>query len=219
MIKAIIFDNDGVLVDSQHLHVEVEAKSLSKYGITVTSKELLGYSGAKLHHMFEDLFRKHGVKTDPVEAARKHEVEGQLYVAQHAEPVNGALRLVEEAKKHYKVALASGAPDAYVTNVLKKLKLQDKFDFIMTGDDVKYAKPNPEIFVKAAQGLKVNPSECLVIEDAPQGIEAAKAAGMKCIGLLTAHRTRHELKAADLIVHNLNEININSLNGLRERNI
>lgn len=112
---------------------------------------------------------------------------------------------IKKLSQHYKLGLTTGAPRLEVEMVLKKLGLEQAFDEIVTIEDYGKSKPDPEGYLLTSKKLGIKPSECMVIEDAPAGIRAAKAAGMRCIGITTTH-SREELIESDIVIDELKEI-------------
>jgi beta-phosphoglucomutase len=115
------------------------------------------------------------------------------------------------------VAVGSSAPRENVAVAVDQLGVRDRLGAIVTGSDVQRGKPDPQIFLTAAGRLGVPPERCVVIEDAPVGIEAAAAAGMACVGLASTGRTREELRAAQLVVDSLTELSPRALRQVIER--
>ena len=108
----------------------------------------------------------------------------------------------------YKLALASSSPRELIDIFLDKSQLHDIFDFVISGEEVKNSKPNPEIFLKCSQYFNIKPEECLVIEDSVTGVQAAKSANMKCIAIVTSHK-KEELSKADLVLDDLSNLDLN----------
>ena len=117
-------------------------------------------------------------------------------------------------EKGYKMALASSNNRKAVDAVVERFNLDKYFNFIISGEDVSKASPDPEIFLTAANNMKVEPKECLVIEDATNGVMAAKAAGMKCIGFKNPNSGKQDLSQADLVVGNFNQLNLDIIKDL-----
>ena len=185
-IKAVIFDMDGVISDTQKLHASVEEKLLKKYGIELNSDEITEkYAGVPDKEFFEKIFKDYKVSVD-VEKIINEKWKEMINIAKNnIFPIPGIIELVKQLKENrFKLAVASSSPHNFIELVLSELKLEGKFDVIVSAEDVKFGKPNPEIFLLASKNLSVDPSECVVIEDGINGIIAAKRAGMKCI-LLT----------------------------------
>jgi beta-phosphoglucomutase len=196
MIKAVIFDMDGVLVDSEEFMRESAIISLRRYGINPSHGDFSEFTG-----MGEDMFiggvaRKHGLEytTDMKDYAYDYYARNAnqgVIVFPHAKEV------LEKVKgMNLKVAVASAADLIKVTANLSCIGVDTSFfDAVVTGSDVTKKKPDPETFLKAAEKLDINPSDCIVIEDAISGIKAAKAAGMKNVGITTSF-DEASLKAA-----------------------
>lgn len=214
MIKAVIFDLDGVIVDSMQTHWEAEKRTLQKYGILVTSKELDEYSGKSILFKFSELLKRYELSVKPEEVLEFHMTEGYEYIKANIKPVKGVIELIKHVHKHnVKLGLASGSPLAFILYVLEKFNVLQLFDSIISVDDITHGKPHPEIFLKSAEALGVKPSECIVMEDAPQGIEAAKRAGMKCFAVTTTF-PEEKLVNADKIAESFEGLTIGQLNEL-----
>lgn len=186
MLKAIIFDLDGVIAKTMHLHWEAEKLTLKRYGVLSSSEELDSYSGKSIAFKFSEILKKHGKEANFDDVLKMHTSEGYEYIVNNLMPVAGVIELVKQAHEHkLKIGLASGSPLIFIKGVLGKLGILKFFDSVISVDDITHGKPHPEIFLKSAEALGVKPSECIVMEDAPQGIEAAKRAGMKCFAVTT----------------------------------
>ena len=125
------------------------------------------------------------------------------------EPVTGIPGLLAEIKDAgLKLGLASSSGRDFIEIVLTKLDILDYFDVIVSGEEVEKSKPDPDIFLKTAGNLGVNPEDCLVIEDSRHGVKAAILAGMKCIGFRNPNSGTHDLSLADAVVHSITDIHI-----------
>jgi len=207
MIKAVIFDMDNVIVDSEIHHLEAEKQVLEKHGITRTNEEASKYCGVKDEIMFAEYIKEHSLDVTPHEMYKEKEGLICKLLDENAQPVKGSIELLKRFKeKGMKVALASSSYEKIVDLVLTKLNIKDEFDAIVTGSDDLKSKPNPDIFLEAAKRLNTAPEECIVIEDAHNGVKAAKAASMKCIGFNFFRGTNQDLSKADIIVDDLSEL-------------
>jgi beta-phosphoglucomutase len=127
------------------------------------------------------------------------------------EPLSGAIELINSLKKNkFKLAVGSSGPLENVELLLSSLNIKQFFDVIITAEDVKNGKPSPDVFLICAERLGINPENCVVIEDAPVGIEAARRAGMNSIALTTTH-PKFELNQADLVTKDLSYIRIDDI--------
>jgi HAD superfamily hydrolase (TIGR01509 family) len=115
-------------------------------------------------------------------------------------PMEGVVPFAELLRSRYPLALASSSSHVVISQVLSRLQMQALFDIVVSGDDVKYGKPAPDIFLLAAEKLGFEPHHCLVIEDSAHGVASAKAAGMSCIGFKGTPHNKHDLSLADRII-------------------
>ncbi len=206
MIKAIIWDMDGVLVDSEHHHTKVEIETLKLFGVELTPEIRSKFVGNNKREYFKGLseyFQK-DLPIDEVNRENMKRIEKIFW---------GEVELMENLKevlwklhKNYLQAIATGSPKILAEILTKKFNLEDIFKLIVSGDEVLHAKPDPEIFLTAAQKLGTRPEETVVIEDSPNGFKAAKAAGMLLIAYKAHHNQNHDFSLADYVVTNLSEI-------------
>src|SRR3989344_677917 len=212
-IKAVIFDMDGVIADPQTIHNETNAEILQSYVIPLSSKDMSKFAGIPNKKTFADLFKKYNVNADVDKAVSKK----WGLIKEKTKVINaipGVLDFIQELDNNkFKIAIASSSTADFIDHVLLSLKIKEFFTVIVNGNEVKKGKPNPDIFLKAAEKLKVKPSNCLVFEDAPAGIQAAKNAGMKCIAITTTYNKK-ELKQADKIINAFNDKTFNLIRSL-----
>ncbi len=228
MIKAVIFDMDDLVIDSHPLHKKVFEVILNQYGVSLkdlqnplTKEEEVGWFGLKISDVFKWLIGKYGLhgKADAKEMARQFdELMISVFDRQNVKPMPGLPELIELFKSHGLIlVLASSARRAKIEVILKKLKLTGTFQATVSGEDeIRQGKPAPDIFLKAAEKVRVLPSECLVLEDAKNGVLAAKGAGMYCIGVHNKFAyerlgVKQDLSKADLVVRSLEEVNEETL--------
>ena len=201
--RVVIFDMDGVIVDSEPFSMQALIDILREYGIEPTAEELRRSYGRRVRDDIVGYFRQYGVHADIAAAiARKH-ARYFVLAEGHLKPFAGVISLLERLpRRGYRLGLASSGGRDKIAFGMRALGLDGVFETIVSGDDVRQGKPDPEIYRMAAQRLGVDPGECVVIEDAPAGVEAAKAAGMRCIAV-TNSVSREQLQGADLVVDSL----------------
>jgi HAD superfamily hydrolase (TIGR01509 family) len=200
---------DGVIVESESAHVEAEKQVLSKYGISISADELHEYAGTTAKKMFSELIKKYELKVE-VESIL-HEKEQILFkfLEEDAEPTEGIMELLIRLKeRNVKLCIGSSSPMNQIEYILSKLNIACLFDYAVGSDNIVHSKPDPEIFLKAAAGLGLKPQECLVVEDAKLGVEAAKRAGMKCIGYKNPNSGHQDLSKADIVIDSFSHLNI-----------
>ncbi len=184
-IRGYIFDLDGVVSDTQKLHSRVESELLSRFGVALTPQEItIRYSGVRTRDFMTDLLTPTG-QTFDMDALMDEKWQRMTALAHDSvEEVPGATALINRLFFEGPLAVGSASVTEYVRCVLYKLYLRDHFQTIICGDMVERGKPDPEIFLCAASEIRVPPSQCLVFEDGISGMEAARRAGMRCIGLV-----------------------------------
>lgn len=208
MNKGFIFDLDGVIVDTAKYHYLAWKKMANELGFDFTEEEneqLKGVSRVKSLEILLDIGKVSKSKEEQaLLAAQKNELYLQLIEnLDSSDLLPGTKEFILDAKdKVIKIALGSASKNA--AYILKKLGIAHLFDAQIDGTMVSKAKPNPEVFIKAAKLLGLAPEKCLVFEDAQAGIDAAKNAGMKCIGI----GDKNVLKGADIVVQGLNHITV-----------
>jgi len=178
---------DGVLIDSEPFIREAAVRMFAEKGLTVHPDDFLPFTGAGENRFIGGVAEKYGVALDiERDKARTYQFYGEL-VRGRLEALPGVHEFIAKARsKGLKLAVASAADRVKVDINLDEIGLsEDDFDAVITGSDVTRKKPDPEIFLTAAAKMGVEPDECLVCEDAPNGIEAARAAGMRCLGITT----------------------------------
>jgi len=186
-MKAVIFDMDGVLVNSEPVIIEASLRVLKKYGVTAKETDFKEFTG-----MGDDLFiggvaRKYGLEYDPKMKAEAYEIYLDI-IDTHIQKFPGVLPLINILKeKGYTLAIASASDLIKVkANVKAAGASENDFAAIITGSDVERKKPFPDIYLKASDAIKIDPSECIVIEDAISGTKAGIAAGMKVAAVTTS---------------------------------
>ena len=206
MIRALVFDLDGVIADTEPIHHRSFHDVLKRWGVSIPQKRWLArYAGTGSKFIFQDVFRRHAVKYDVDKAvAERALIYSQLLGKAKLKPIPGFRRLLALAKrKKLGLAVVSGGHRLHVVKTLEMLGIEKDF-VIISIDDVKNRKPHPEGFLRAAGLLRVEPSSCLAFEDGTAGLQASKKAGMTCVALLTS-LSRSKLKKADLIVKNFSD--------------
>ena len=211
MLRAIIFDFDGILVDSEPLIMKLIQEMAAREGWLLSEEEYYrNYLALDDRGVVEHLWHSHGRSLSD---ARRDELlrwKARAYekiIHNGLPPMPGAVEFVLRAAEHFTLAIASGSLRVEIEHLLRKVGLREKFAVLATADDCLRSKPDPEIYLKALSRLQEIPQlheprlqagECLAIEDAPHGVVAAQAAGMKCLAL-THSRPQAELLHADWV--------------------
>jgi beta-phosphoglucomutase len=204
--QAIIFDMDGVIVDSMPYHFLAWYEALRPLGVRVSAFEVYKREGERWDKSLKDFLRMGRIKPAPSMMKKtfisRQKIFRKYFKRTLFSGVEEFLRCLK--KKGYILAIVTGTPMSQLKKILP-LRVQSIFDTIVTGDLVKRGKPHPEPFLKAAKNLGLKPSQCLVIENAPLGIRSAKAAKMFCVAITTS-LPKEYLQMADVVVDKLEDI-------------
>jgi HAD superfamily hydrolase (TIGR01509 family) len=206
--KGVIFDVDGVLVDSEPLHQRAWKQILEEFGITLSDAQFHRLMGKTTHQILAMYFEQYGIREDlEFWSFKKDEVYRSL-VHEELKPLDGVVSLLEFLRsRKVRMGVASSAVRQNVKAALDCLGPDICFDSILSVEDITHPKPNPEIYLKAAQALELPPSDCGVIEDSLPGIQSAKEAGAFVIGITTnVHPLA--LTVADLVCSSFHEIRL-----------
>ena len=201
---AVLFDMDGVIVDSEPLHVAAFQATLKRYEHDLTDEQYKQHFAGKtdeagFKHYFDFIGETVHLPTIMDEKAKAY----LALAADRLVPYPGVIELIRElAAKKVPLALVTGSLRAEAEVTLEAFEIVDCFVSVIAAEDITQSKPNPEGYLKAATTLKVTPANCIVIEDAPSGVKAAEAAGMRCLAVTTTH-SRDELQEATVVIEQL----------------
>jgi beta-phosphoglucomutase len=206
MIRGVLFDLDGVIVDTLHYHYLAWNHMFGKHGGMVSERTVLLHEGRNSREILPILMQESGVDIPAEQQAQFIEAKRSYYrgIVQVEQYPNAFVVIDELRKRGYKVALVTACALKNMQHSLNP-EQQTHFDFIITGDEVPRAKPFPDPYLTAANQLGLKPGECLVVENAPLGIEAARNAGMYCAAIETTLGKEY-LTSADCILQNIVEL-------------
>ena len=208
MSRAALFDLDGVIVDSSQFHYESWVKLGEEVGFVMTPEFFRKTFGQRNDAIIKQLVPNATDEQIAEWGARKEALYREVACGRLV-PLPGAMELIRGLKEMgFKLAIASSTPRINIEFAVEQLKMADLFDGFVGAEDVTRGKPDPEVFLKAAQKVGVSPEWCVVFEDAVAGVIAAKRGGMKCVAVTTTNpRAALEEAGADLVVDSLEEIN------------
>lgn len=218
MIRAVIFDLDGTLIDALDGHVMTLNRAFAAKGYPEQKpKEIYKYYGQTAEEIIRELLKKPRINAEVEEIARlKREVYKETN-GTYVRLLPGTRELIRALhSKKVPMAVASSANRRGIDEVLDKTGIAKYFSAIVSANDIKNSKPNPEIFLKAAKALNAAPKDCIVFEDSPWGVMAAKAAGMKCIAVATGTTTKADLKKLEpnRVIGSMDEISVSKIDTL-----
>lgn len=207
LLQAILFDLDGLMVDSEPHSLASWNAVLATRGVSLEQAVIDRIFGQRLIDTARMLVELYGFPEQPDALAQEKEAYQIAHLTGRISPMPGLVGLIDTIEQRgLQKAVASSGVRRYVTAVLKEIHLVDRFPALMTGDAVANGKPAPDIFLAAAQLLQVEPQQCLVLEDAPAGVQAAKAAGMRCVAVPNVYTQSLDLSLADWRLPSLNAV-------------
>jgi len=210
---AVIFDMDGVMVQTAPQHLAAWRQVFAEMGREFSKEEFRATFGRRNQEILRHILGE-GISEVQVEVlGRKKEEHYRALVRGEVEAAPGFIPLLEALRDNeFKIAVGTSAPRQNVELILDVLSVRERLDVVVTAEDVDRGKPDPETFLLAAQRCNIEPKGCVVFEDSVAGIEAARAAGMRCIGV-----GRPDIAKADLMVDSLAKVTIPLVRSLLDR--
>jgi len=210
MIRTVIFDMDGVIIDSEPIHFKMENEMFRELRIAIPYEEHCSFVGTSSQNMWQIIVKKYDLNVDVKELVKKQHALYMAYLLNEKDlrPIPGVVELIEDLYHGgFGLVLASSSYREVIEVVLSKFYLSNYFTARISGTELANSKPHPEIFIQSAKLANSQPAECIVIEDSQNGITSAKAAGMKCIGFDNPNSGVQDLRKADLVIHSFDELN------------
>ena len=228
MLRAFLFDCDGVLADTESLHYRSLSEALRAEGVPLTLPDYAGVVGLTDRESVESCFRKAGREPDPDRVEAVTAAKADLYARSleaGVPPVPGAADFVRRAAETYVLGVASGSRRSEVLRVLEGLAIADRFRAVVAAEDCPTSKPDPGPYLAALAALNASvpapdppleARDCLVFEDSELGVRAARAAGMRCIALTTT-LSGDQLRDADLVAQNFRALDLRRVTAFFDR--
>lgn len=213
-MKAVIFDMDGVIIDSEPIHFYVDQLVLNDMvGMKVTHEYLEKYVGMTNPEMWNAIIQEHQLR-QTIEELIEHQLSTKLKILDETrmEPIRGIPELIKLLSAHHiPLGIASSSPRRFIEGVLNKFNMRKAFCSIVSGEEVDKGKPAPDVYIETARMIGVPNDKCVVIEDSRNGVIAAKRAGMKCIGYQNLNSGNQDLSLADHVVESIRDITLDFL--------
>jgi HAD superfamily hydrolase (TIGR01509 family) len=213
-MQAFIFDMDGVIIDSEPIHSRVKMDTFQHFGLPFEEKNLVKYMGRTSRELFVDVLKNENRWDLDVDDITDFKHKHYLEVLEHGdiEPVAGAVELIHTLHEAgVPLGLATSSNRKVIRIVLDRFGLEGCFSSIISGNDLPESKPNPEIYLRTAQNLNLDPATCVVLEDTKNGVLAAKRAGMQCIGYRNPNSGNQDLSKADRIIDHVGDLQLADL--------
>lgn len=214
MIKAVLFDMDGVIIDSEPLHTKAYHAMFKEFGIDVSTALYESFTGKATLAICEELVTEFNLDAHPkdlVASKRKH-FKSLFALDTDLELIPGVLDLIKDYHANgLTLVLASSASMPSINNVFKRFNLDQYFVAKLSGADLKASKPHPEIFIKAAEASGHDKAHCMVIEDSTNGIKAAHSAGIYAVAFDSPHSKNQDYTLADKVITSFKEIAFSEL--------
>jgi beta-phosphoglucomutase family hydrolase len=206
-VNAAIFDLDGTLIDNNSYHLQSWLQYLKDMNREMSEEEYKArVNGRTNKDVIEYIYQRQMDDEEAMKYAQEKEAIYRKLYAPHIKPVEGLLELLEKLRSlSIPMAIATSGIQVNIDFLFEHIPIRSYFDVIVNSAHITKGKPDPEIYIKTAELLKVSPADCLVFEDAIVGINSAKAAGMKVVGVLTTH-TAAELSGADVLIKDFSEM-------------
>ncbi len=214
MLKAAIFDMDGVIIDSEPLHYKAYHAMFDDVGIEVSAELYDSLTGKSTINVCKQLKDHFDLSQSPEELAsiKRQHYDVIFNEDKDFDLISGVRKLIENYYENgLTLVLGSSATMASIERIFDRFDLHKYFKDKISGAELKASKPHPEIFIKAAELTGYTPDECIVIEDATNGIEAAKGAGIFCVGFDSFHSKNQDYSKADLVIKDFSEIHFQSI--------
>ena len=209
MDRVILFDMDGVLMNTEVLHYAIWQQVFAERGLTVDFEHYKGCIGSTNARLMELIYEGYGVdfRGDESIIQRFFQLKWEHIRVHGVPPIEGVAQTLAQLKaRGYRMAVASSSPRKAIELCLQSLQIQHFFEVLFSSEQVARPKPAPDVFLAAAEKMDALPEICVVVEDSTNGTLAAKAAGMRCIGFVNPDSAGQCLDAADTLIHRFCEL-------------
>jgi HAD superfamily hydrolase (TIGR01509 family) len=202
-VQALIFDMDGLMIDSERLYMAVEREIAEGYGASIKDSTLWKMMGRSPLESMRIMAGESGINEDPEILLRARDSMMLQRLREDLVPMKGLYQCLKWFHGKISLAIATGSASVLLEQVLQTLGIREMFSVLMSSDAVQRGKPDPEIYLETADRLAVNPGDCVVLEDSENGANAAAAAGCHVVAVPSKYTKRHDFSRADHVAENL----------------
>jgi HAD superfamily hydrolase (TIGR01509 family) len=213
MIKAILFDMDGVLVDSEPLHFESHKRALHFSGLDLILEDYVKYGvSTRSEYFYDKLQKKYNIE---INAERTHAKKQEIYIEllTQLRVIEGVPKKLDELSSKYQLYVTSSTRRDFIDKVLLQVQLRSHFSGVFSAHDSKRGKPFPDIYSDALRTIGLASYECIAVEDSQNGIEAAVGAGIRCVAIPNIYTKNQDLSKATVIISSINDLDSPVLEG------
>jgi HAD superfamily hydrolase (TIGR01509 family) len=214
MLQTVIFDMDGVIVDTEPVHNYAYYQHFKELGIEVSAEMFATFTGNSTKNVFEKIKNHFGIAEDiPTLVEKKRSLFNDAFdTKEDLFLLEGVEELIKQLHQNgIQLILASSSSKVTINRVFNRFKLHTYFSHIVSGEDFPQSKPNPAIFLEAVRLAKSNKENCIVIEDSTNGIKAAYAAGIFCVGYRSVNSKKQDYSLANLVIDRFEELDFNTI--------
>jgi len=204
-MKAIVFDMDGLMIDTESLYFATDREIARSFGKTVSDETLWKMMGRKSLESYKIFRDDLGIDATVEELLKIREGSMERKFQNEIKPMPGLFNILDEFRGKLKLAIATGSSNKFMELALNKLNLNEYFDAKQPSDEIINGKPNPEIYLKVIEKLKLVPEDCIVIEDSSNGARAGKSAGCYTIAIPSEYTCKQDFSFVDYVAFDLND--------------
>lgn len=214
MLQTVIFDMDGVIVDTEPVHNYAYYQHFKELGIEVSSEMYASFTGNSTKNVFQKIKDHFGLAEDiPTLVEKKRSLFNDAFdTKEDLFLLEGVEELIKQLHQNgIQLILASSSSKVTINRVFNRFKLHNYFSHIVSGEDFPQSKPNPDIFLEAVRLSKSNKENCIVIEDSTNGIKAAHAAGVFCVGYRSVNSKKQDYSLANLVIYRFEDLDFSTI--------
>lgn len=214
-LRAVIFDMDGVIIDSHKISAKLITECAERQGVSLDEEDFLLWQSHSAREFWAQTIAKYNLSQSVQVFLDEYDSEEAIRRYRKMSPIDGVVELIDDLRANgVNTALVTSGWETRMHAVLDIFDLKHRFDVALSAKDVTHAKPDPQLFLLAAERMGVSSSECMVIEDSSTGVAAARSAGMKCIAYTGLTYVKQDVSAADHLCDDFHQLNFETITTL-----